>query len=385
MKFQKIGLILFIIGILLIITFFIVPKDSTEKLVLSLDKDNITLNVNDNIAVKEIFSKDNYVITWYSDDPNIASVSEGIIKAIAPGTTVITAKVDNIEAKCNVTVNEITASKDNIMEMHFIANGYYDDSILIRDNYTVIYIDGGRTEAAKKDISYLKDLGITKIDYMIGSHVEYDHVAAQADILDNFEVDKIVYPVDLNTCHKKCYCANDIDNSIILKGLQKHEKEAIHQKIPSRDNVGIFNFYYLAPFNYVCNNNNNSFVFIMTYGNNSFMFTGDADSALRNPNKLINNAKELGLENINVDVFKHPHHGNETLSNSLFPAINTKYFIVPNYGFSRFPNPTNLANIKKRGIKVYRQSESKTGNILITSDGDNIEFIMDVVAKDYAR
>ena len=122
-----------------------------------------------------------------------------------------------------------------------------------------------------------------------------------------------------------------------------------------------------------------------TYGNNSFMFTGDADSALRNPNKLVKNAKELGLENINVDVFKHPHHGNETLSNSLFPAINAKYFIVPNYGFSRFPNQTNLTNIKNRGIKVYRQSESKTGNILITSDGDNIEFIMDVVAKDYAR
>ena len=190
MKYQKISLILFIIGILFIITFFIVPKESIkEKLVLSLDKDNVTLNVNDTVTLKETYSKDNYIVTWSTSDANIVSVSDGNIKAMAPGVAIITAKVDNLEAKCNVTVNEITASTDNIMEMHFIANGYYDDSILIRDNYTVIYIDGGRTEAAKKDIAYLKDLGITKIDYMIGSHVEYDHVAAQADILDNFEVE----------------------------------------------------------------------------------------------------------------------------------------------------------------------------------------------------
>ena len=385
MKYKIVSLVLLITALILISMYFIIPNKSEEKkVIISLDKDNIPLIIGEKMSLK-VSSNSEEVVTWKSSNSDVVSVSNGEIEALNEGEAIITASTSNEEAKCKVIVSKPSASKENIMEMHFIANGHYDDSILIRNNTHVIYIDGGRPDAASKDIAYLKELGIKKIDCMIGSHVEYDHVAAQADILDNFEVDSIIYPVDVNTCRKKGYCVHDIDNSYVVEALKKHNKTSIKQEIPSKMSVGLFNLYFLAPFKLTRNNNNNSFVFIMTYGNNSFMFTGDADSALRNPKKLISNAKELGLENINVDVFKHPHHGNETLSSSLFPAINTKYFIVPNYRFPQFPSKENLANIKKKGIEVYRQSDSKTGNILITSDGDNIKFAMDVIATDYTR
>ena len=119
--------------------------------------------------------------------------------------------------------------------------------------------------------------------------------------------------------------------------------------------------------------------------NNKFMFTGDADSAMHNYNKLNENAKKLGLPSAEVDVVKYPHHGNETLDNYFISSVKAKYFVVPNNKFPRFPNTDNLNKLKNNGIEVYRQSDSKTGNILVTSDGNEIKFTMDVNAIDYSK
>ena len=111
------------------------------------------------------------------------------------------------------------------------------------------------------------------------------------------------------------------------------------------------------------------------------MFTGDADSAMHNHKKLLENAKKLGLEDITVDVVKYPHHGNENLDDSFIKAVKAKYFIVPNNNFPNYPSSSNLNKLKNNGVTVYRQSNSKTGNILITSDGNEIKFTMDVEAN----
>ena len=115
------------------------------------------------------------------------------------------------------------------------------------------------------------------------------------------------------------------------------------------------------------------------------MFTGDADSVFNNESQLIANAKSLGLSGIETDVFKYPHHGNETLSDKLFDTMKVKYIIVPNVNASQHPNVIFRDKMNQKGVKLYRQSDSKTGNILITSDGNNINFTMDVTAITYAK
>ena len=274
---------------------------------------------------------------------------------------------------------------DGKLEIHFIASGAYDDSILIRNNSKIIYIDGGRASCATKDIAYLKELGIKKIDYMIGSHVEFDHIEAQADILDNFSVDKIIYPVDIYKCRSNCQCERDNDVRKMLSAMKKHNKTAITQSIPSVLNIGDITIYFIAPLKKTCNNNNNSFIFILKYGKNTFMFTGDSYSSMHDTNGLLANAKSLGLSTIHVDVFKHPHHGNDPMYDKTLNAIKPTYMIVPNYRAPQYPSQSNLTRIKNHGIKVYRQSDSKTGNITIISDGTNITIKMDSSASTYKR
>ena len=115
------------------------------------------------------------------------------------------------------------------------------------------------------------------------------------------------------------------------------------------------------------------------------MVTGDSDSPLNNVTTLTAKAKEIGLSDIKVDVVKYPHHGNMWLTDKFIEATDPKYFIVPNINTADKPNQSFRTAMQKRGVKVYRQSDSKTGNILITSDGKTINFTMDVKASTYAK
>ena len=289
---------------------------------------------------------------------------------------------DNLNKTINCKTEII---KDLNLEIHFIASGYYDDAILIRDDKNVIFIDGGRSGGAERVIPYLKELGVKKIDLMIGSHAEYDHIQTQASVLDNFEVDKIVYPVNIYKCRSNCNCQRDEDVSQVLGALRRHNKEAIQQEIPSMITIGDMKMYFIAPVKLTCNNNNNSFINILKYGNNTFMFTGDSYSSMNNVPTLLENASKLGLSNIKVDMMKWPHHGNESLPVPFLDAVSPKVIVVPNYKAPQHPSSGRQQVLNGRNIKLYRQSDSTTGNILITSDGNNINYTMNVEASKYKR
>lgn len=281
---------------------------------------------------------------------------------------------DSIEITCN------TKKESGNMEIHFIASGYYDDAILIRTSKATIWIDGGRGKVAV--MKYLNELKITDIDYVIGSHTEYDHIDAQGEIIKNLNVKHALYPNSITSCG--CSCTYD-DVHSVTEALRNKNMTPEVQQIPSKLQIGDMMLYFIAPYSIGCNKNNNSFIFILQYGNTKFMFTGDADSDFNNLSKLEENAKSLGLSGYEANVFKYPHHGNGLLSNKFYDIAKIQSVIVPNYLASQHPNQTVLNTLNSKGIKVYRQSDSKTGNILIKSDGNNITFTMDIEAKDYVR
>ena len=261
------------------------------------------------------------------------------------------------------------------MEIHFIGSGAYDDAILIRTADKVIFIDGGDWNCRKYVTPYLKSAGITKIDVMIGSHLHRNHIATQADIMDNFEVGDIYYPDDIFTCYKRGSCIKS-SQEYIIDGLNKHNKTPIVLTAPKKITVGDIEFYFIAPHTIVTGGkypeNANSFIFILKYYNTAFMFTGDSGPSNMNATKLKEKADALGVS-LDVDVLKYPHHGNATLNDSFLSAIKPEYVIVPNYYHSQFPNSTNKAILNKYNVQMYRQSDSSTGNIFMYSDGNSVK------------
>ncbi len=138
--------------------------------------------------------------------------------------------------------------------------------------------------------------------------------------------------------------------------------------------------YFMEPVNVTTSGkypqNANSFVFILKYKNNSFMFTGDIGLSTNHINHIKSYASQFGIS-YDIDVLKYPHHGNATLSDGVLSALTPEYAIVPNSRSPKYPNTSNLTRLRNHNVKTYRQSDSRTGNIYVKSDGKNITIKMD--------
>ena len=116
------------------------------------------------------------------------------------------------------------------------------------------------------------------------------------------------------------------------------------------------------------NLNNYSPIMKLIYGNNTFIFTGDAEKEVEKE------VLEKYSNNLNADVIKFGHHGSSTSSSEEFiEAISPKYGIIScgvdnSYGH---PHRETLDVINKMDIKTYRTD--KQGEITIISDGNEIE------------
>ena len=264
------------------------------------------------------------------------------------------------------------------LEVHFINVGR-EDAILIRSSQKTIFIDGGSYSKKSIITPYLKALGVTHIDAMIGSHLHYNHIQAQADILANFTVDKIYYPQDLNTCLGK-YCTSN-DQKYILSAIKKYNKNINILKIRDDINIGDMNIYAIGPTslqtlsaNKYCQNYNSS-NFILTYGKTKFMFTGDY---MQSSNILKNFSKEL----LDIDVLKYPHHGNASIDKTLIDYMSPKYVVVTSAS-DALAKRSEKSYLKKQGASIYYSYKSK--NILIISDGTNLQIKTNVNPSDYKK
>lgn len=246
------------------------------------------------------------------------------------------------------------------LEVHVIDVGQ-GDSILIKSDGENMLIDGGRRSSSEVVVNYLKEQGVEGLKYIVGTHPHEDHIGGLIAVMDTFKVENIMLPNVLNNT----LVFEDLLNSIEKQDL-KIKKPAILNKIK----LGSAELTVLAPNSEKYSNiNDYSIVLRMDHGNNSFLFTGDAEK--KSEKEMLAANKEL----LDVDVLKAGHHGSDTSSNSDFlDVVNPKYAIMSvaaenTYGH---PNKTVLETFSERNIKLYRTDQD--GSVVVMSDGKNISF-----------
>ena len=353
-------------------------------------KTNIKVNASDNVGISYYLyngiDKSSSNTFNYNSILNKANVS---IYDKAGNYTTVSCSITNKDANKTVNPDPVKVVDDGNIEMHFMVSGYDDDAILIRTDKYTIMIDGGRYEDKKNVIPYLQDLGIKKIDALIGSHVHYDHVQAQAAIIDSFEVSHAYYSVDIFNCIKLKQCKGSgekLDNKYIAAKLKEKKIPTTVLTVGDYLEFGEMKLYFIGPLakKMTTHENANSFVFILKYRNTSYMFTGDAPSKDMDAAKFQENAKKWNLS-IDIDVLKWPHHGYNDLNDAFFAATTPKYAIVPtsNNCSSKYPTSVNKKLIQKYGTKYYQRCEYK--NMVLISDGTNIDIKTNQKAIDYKR
>ncbi len=207
-------------------------------------------------------------------------------------------------------------------------------------NKNTILIDTGKNEYKIKNevIPYLKSIGIKKIDYLIITHGDLDHMGEGINLVNNFKVEKVIF---------NCGPYNDLEQELI-KVLDK--KKIKYYSCIKELNIDNNKLYFLQTKEYD-NENDNSNVIYSELNVYKFMFMGDAG---------IDKEKDiLDKYNLsNVDVLKVGHHGSKTSSSKEFiNVINPKYSIISIGKNNRYGHPNKEVLNNLSDSKIYRTDQ----------------------------
>ena len=232
------------------------------------------------------------------------------------------------------------------------------DSIFIRlpFNKGNILIDTGYSEykISNEIIPYIKSMGTKKIDYLIITHGDSDHIGASSYLINNFHVNNVIF-----NCGS--YSALEIE---LIKLLDK--KNINHYSCINSFSIDKHRFYLFNTRNYD-NENDNSSVIYFKYNGYSFLLMGDAEI-----NKEMDILDKYYIRD--VDFLKVGHHGSSTSSSKEFiTTINPRYSLISvgknnSYGH---PNKNILDNLSNSTI--YRTDINGSIKVIINRTGYKIK------------
>ena len=198
-----------------------------------------------------------------------------------------------------------------------------------------ILIDTGRGIDINNIIIYLKSIGISKLNYLIITHGDYDHMGESINLVENFKVEKVIF---------NCGEFNDLEKKLI-KVLDK--KKIKYYSCIKELNIDNSKLYFLQTKEYDNENDNSNVIYIELDGY-KFMFMGDAG---------VEKEKDI-LEKYNlsnIDVLKVGHHGSKTSSDKKFiDEIKPKYSIISVGKNNRYGHPNKEVLENLENSKIYR-------------------------------
>ncbi|MDO5516061.1 MAG: ComEC/Rec2 family competence protein [Clostridium sp.] len=264
--------------------------------------------------------------------------------------------------KGNDEDNSISSNFNNSgeeLKIHYIDVGQAD-CILLQQGDENMLIDAGNNDDEQTIKNYLQSAGVNEFEYVVGTHPHEDHIGSMDYIMNSFKVGKIYFP-------KAAATSKTFEN---LVNAVKNKNMQFTEPVPGETfNLGQAKCTILAPNSSKYEDlNNYSIVLKVEFGNNSFLFTGDAEDV--SEKEMLSKGFDL-----KADVLKIGHHGSRSSTTREFlNAVNPKYAVISvgkgnDYGH---PNDETIEKLHAKGIETYRTDES--GTIVAVSDGNNISF-----------
>ena len=244
--------------------------------------------------------------------------------------------------------------------------GQGDSLLIYSHNQTMLIDTGGKISYSKEPwqerqtkslsdttlLPLLKSLGIRKLDYLVLSHGDYDHMGESINLVNHFKVETVIL------------------NHDSLNPLEQELVEVLDKKrIPYYKNVKelILNNNKLSFLNHKLydNENDNSNVIYFEFNGIKMLLTGDAGIEVEED--II---KKYHLNNI--DILKVGHHGSKTsTSNKLIDEIHPKYSIISVGKNNRYHHPNKeVLDILKNSI-IYRTDID--GSIMLKIKNNQLE------------
>ena len=253
---------------------------------------------------------------------------------------------------------------DNSARLYMLDVGQGDSFLLLTKGKSILIDTGGVMTYAKEDwkkgeeinngkylITFFKQLGLKKIDYLILTHGDYDHMGESINIVNGFKVDKVIL-------NNGTY--NNLEQDLI--SVLKKKNIPYYQNLRQL-NIGDNKLYFLN--NQIYNDENDNSIVIYTEINGlKLLFMGDAEVGVEE-----SILKRYNLNNI--DILKVGHHGSRTSSSEDFiNSINPACSLISVGKDNKYSHPNDEVIKRLSTSKIYRTDLG--GAVMLKLEKDKI-------------
>lgn len=229
------------------------------------------------------------------------------------------------------------------------------DAILLSNNGKYIMIDTGEESLSDEILSYFQQNNITKLEYLIITHFDKDHVGSASSIIDNIEVETVLQSDALKESEYYTNYINSLAKKemtpITVKGNYEIDWNGILITVNGPEKI------------YESNESNNSSLIVsITHEENKFLFMGDSQNA------RIKDFLEMNTKT--YQFLKVPYHGNYLKRlESLLESKNIEYAVITSSDKEKEAEET-IALLEKYNVSYYLTRE---GSIRVLSNGKDIQ------------
>lgn len=260
---------------------------------------------------------------------------------------------DTKEVEGNLTVTFLDVGQGN--------------ATLVESDGEYMLIDGGDRDYSSFVVSYLKELGISELEYVISSHYDADHLNGIVGVLHAFSCENVL-------------AADYVTDTRVYESFREvvaeKEIELIYPTVGEYYELGEVSFAIVSPDSYeYADVNDNSIGIRLVHGENSFLICGDAGIA-----------SEMAMLDAGIildsDVYLASHHGSDGSSSWKFIQEVSPEAVVFSVGKDNsYGHPADrvLEDVKAVGAEIYRTDLQ--GTITVTSDGQNLAWNTDALTE----
>ncbi len=253
----------------------------------------------------------------------------------------------------NLVPANIVNANTKQLKVHFIDVGQGDAILIQTPEGKTMLVDGGPVSSGKKLVSFLKSKGVKKIDCVIATHPDADHIGGLISVLKNFPVDRFIESGKVLSSEIYFELLSLIDK----KNIKFHKANTSDSYLLDKNMTT-----QVLSVNEKASDNDASIVLKLTYNEVSFLLMGDASTEIEE--------KIRSDFDVAATVLKVGNHGSDTSSSPKFISNVKPKVGILSYGKNNsngHPDSKVVKSLKNVNSKIYKTATDC--DITVTTNG----------------